>query len=227
MYVMHRGPEPKRRIQAIALVIVFFGMLGGLGYGATRILEAESTLSPTPPPKVSKVLGSKTKTRTFTAGQLSINLPQDWEEYPDPEAPKGSVSWRNTAGNKGLRVIRLFTAGLPADYAVNHVLVVDPGEGRVLVTGGVSDNCTNFSSKGRDTAGDGRETARWNGVPFSCDTARFARNVVGLSSNATQDGVAVVGAGGTKHSFSMTYNDADATPDFSIFTAAVDSIRVQ
>lgn len=229
MYIMNRRPHPKRRLQSAVLAVLVVGVLVSSGVAARQYLDTDTKISPTPAPVVSKVLGAKSKTRTYTAGPdnlVSIDLPQDWEKFTPDSAPPGSYSWRNTAGNKGVRTITLYLDAIPQDFAVNRVLAVEGAENRIVTLGSVSDNCVNFSGQGRQTAGTGKSPARWEGVRFTCDTGNYVRNVVGISSAATPSAVKLTGVSGT-HQLFITYTDSDATPNHAIFTAAVESLRVK
>lgn len=228
MYVVNRLPKSKRRLRSALFALLFVGILGAAGAAAMQYFEAETTISKTPEAKVTKVLGSETKVRNFAAGVITIDLPQDWEQFTPADTKPGSYSWRNTAGNKGVRVITAYVDGnIPKDLAVNRVLAVQGEEDRIILRGSVSDNCTNFVASGRmPHSGSGKEPARWDGVQFTCDTANYVRNVVGISSPEGPNMVKLTGKSGA-HQVFLTYNDAGATPDHSIFTSAIESLRVR
>ncbi len=229
MYVMNRLPNPKRRVRSAVLSVLFVGALIGSGAAAWQYVDTDTKISPTPAPVVSKVLGAKSKTRTYTAGPndlVRIDLPEDWEKFTPVSSLAGSFNWRNTSGNKGVRVITLYVDAIPNEFAVNRVLAVEGVENRIVAVGGVSDNCVNFSGQGRQATGSGKSPARWEGVQFTCDSGNYTRNVVGISSAATPGAVKLTGAGGT-HQLFITYTDADATPNHSIFTAAIESLRLK
>lgn len=226
---MNRRHYPKRRARSAIVAVLVVGALIGSGVSAWQYMDTDTKIGPTPAPVVSKVLGAKSKTRTYTTGPgdlVNIDLPQDWEKFTPASALAGSYNWRNTAGNKGVRTITLYVDAIPQDFAVNRVLAVEGVENRIITLGGVSENCVNFSGQGRDTTGSGKAPARWEGVRFTCDTGNYVRNVVGISSAATPGAVKLTGTSGA-HQLFVTYTDSDATPNHSIFTAAVESMRLK
>lgn len=227
MYVINHQPYRRRRIRTAIVALAFVGLLIGGASLAPRLLTADTQISEPPPPKVTKVLGTQTKVRVFTAGPLKLDLPDDWEAFTPEDAPAGSYSWRNTKGNKGVRVLTAYLDNLPADMAVNRVLAVAADGDKLTLYGSVSDNCTEFVAGGRaPVGGNGREPARWSGVQFVCDTGNYNRNLVGISSPDGQNMVRLTGPSGT-HRIFLTYYDADIAPKFGIFTAAAESLRLR
>ncbi len=227
MYIVNRLPTPKHRARTIAVSLLVVGVIAGSGAAAWQNLDSDTKISRTPAPVVSKVLGAKSKTRNFTAGPVSLDLPRDWEQFTPETAPAGSVSWRNTAGNKGVRIITLYIDAIPTEYPLNRVLAVEARDNRITLLGGVSDNCVNFSGQGRVVSGgNGKSPARWEGVQFTCDTANYVRNVVGISSAELPGAVNLNGTTGSHRLFAV-YTDADASPNHSLFTTAIESLRVK
>jgi hypothetical protein len=222
---MNRAPKPKRRLHTAGLAMMFVGTLIGVAFAAQQYMETDTSISATPGPRVTKVLGVQDKTKEFAVGNVSLRLPNDWEVFKAPDVPAGATSWRNTVGNKGVRVITLYVDNIPAGLAVNRVLAVQGAEDRMLPMSSVSENCTNFVDGGRG-AGSGQAPARWDGVRFICDTGNFVRNVVGTSSPDGVNTVRLTGKTGGSHQLFLTYTDADATPNHQIFTAAVESLRM-
>lgn len=227
MYIMNRAPKPKRRLHTAGLALMFVGALLGMAFAAQQYMETETAISATPEARVTKVLGTQDKTKEFTAGLVNLRLPNDWEAFKAPDVPAGAYSWRNTAANKGVRVITVYIDSLPRELPVNRVLAVQSSEDRIIAMGSVSENCTNFIDGGRNASGNGRAPARWDSVRFTCDTANYVRNVVGTSSADGVNMVSLTGKRSGSHKLFMTYTDADATPNFPLFSAAVESVRLQ
>lgn len=227
MYIINRTPPPKRHKRAL-LVVGLLVVLAGVGvvFGP-RYFQPDTKISRTPEPKVTKVLGIESKLRTFTAGPLTLSLPQDWQPFTPLDAPPGSYSWHNTAKTKGVYTLTAYIDNLPKDMAVNRVLAVESAGDRIAMRGGVSDNCINFVAAGRAVGGgSGREPARWAGVQFICDTGNYSRNVVGISSPDGQNMVKLTGPG-SSHQIFLTYNDTDVSSNYTTFTNAIESLRLR
>lgn len=220
MYIMNRHHQRRgRKTVGFTVALLAVGLTAAV-WAAIPYLKPQTTLGPTPDAKITKVLGAEKATKQFQAGPVSLSLPDDWEAFTASDGAVRAHSWRNTKNNKGMRVISLYVDNVPRDMAVNRLLVVQPNGSRLVTVSGVSDNCSEFNSEGRTaTSGDGRTPARWQNVSFICDSANYLRNVVATNS------VSVTGASGT-HELLLTYNDADATPRFDIFTSAVESVQL-
>lgn len=227
MYILNRQSYRKRRRLAVLAAVLLVAGLGGAGWVGLQYIKPETTIGPTPEAKVTRVLGTEKASKQFQAGPANLSLPDDWEAFEPTDLPAGAYSWRNTKGNKGVRVISLYIDNIPRQLAVNRVLVVQSSGNQMVTVGGVSDNCSEFNSQGRTPdKGTGQTPARWQNVAFLCDSANYSRNVVGTGSTDGVNSVRLDGAGGSHEVFLM-YNDADATPRFDIFTAAVESLRLR
>lgn len=225
---MNRGPKPKRLLQKAAFLTLVLTVLGGSGVVAQQYLQAETNIGPAPPAVVTKVLAAETSVKNFDAGPVSLALPKDWEAFKEAGVPDTAYSWRNTAKNKGVQVMTAYVDAMPtAPIAFNRVLVVEAAEDRMQVAGSVSDNCVDFVENGRTPGtGTGKVTARWNGVQFLCDSANFSRDVVGIASTESINGITLHGQSGAHHVF-LTFSDASISPKNEIFAAAVDSLHVR
>lgn len=234
MYIMNRRTKSISRARFVLVSLLAVGVLASSAAAARQYIDTDTKISATPEPVVTKVLGAKSKTRTVKTGPgniISIDLPKDWEQFsPDSLTAStpvldGSYSWRNTIGNRGVRVITIYIDTVPNDLPLNRVLAVQAVDNRIVALGNVSDNCTNFSGQGRQMTGSGRSPARWEGVQFTCDAANYGRNVVGISSAATPGAVKLTGVSGSRQ-ISIVYTDADATPKQALFAAAIESFRL-
>lgn len=228
MYIMNRRIGGGHRAHIVMVGLLIVGGIAGSAFAAKQYLQADTQISPPPPPVVSKVLGAANETREFNAGPVTLQLPKDWEQFTPQDAQAGSHSWRNTKGNKGVRVLTIYIDVVPRTPVYNRILAVDPAGDRMIPLGSVSDNCTNFAESGRvqnGAGGNGQAAARWEGVQFTCDTAMYSRNVVGISSTEAPGLVRLAGSNGP-HQLAVIYNDADATPNHNLFVSAVESIRL-
>lgn len=226
MYVMNRGPRPKHRLQTTVASLLTVGLLVGGVIGARQYFTAETKIGPTPAATVTKVLAAESKTKAFNAGVLSISLPQDWEAFKAPDVAPSAYSWRNTVKNKGVEIITAYIDMVPVEFAMNRMLPVEAADDHIQQLGGVSDNCADFVEGGRNPVnGKGKVAARWSGIQFLCDNANFNRDVVGIASVGDVNGVTLTGPSGKHHIF-VTYTDANATPDHSIFTNAIETLQI-
>jgi hypothetical protein len=203
------------------------GLLVGSIIGARQYFTAETQISATPAPVVTKVLGAQTSLKTFNTGVIRIDLPKDWEAFRAPDVPPAANSWHNTFKNRGVQVITAYVDTIPDQFATNRVLVVEAAGDHIQQLGGVSENCADFVEGGRSPSlGNGKAPARWNGIQFVCDNANFNRDVVGISSAGAVNGVTLTGLSGPHRVF-LTFTDASASPNHTVFTDAIDSLRVQ
>jgi hypothetical protein len=172
------------------------------------------------------VSASRESPKTITEKFYTFELPHDWEAFQLEQAPPNALSWRNTADNKGVRVITVYLDGAPANFAVNRVLPVQAAGERFGVVSDVSDNCTNFTEPLKPNPTD-TAPAKWQNVSFICDTGNFARNVVGTGSAEGLNTVKLTGATMGQHSIFITYIDASGSPNFSIFTTMLRSFSLR
>jgi hypothetical protein len=167
--------------------------------------------------------------KNFDNRLFSLDLPNDWEATIVEGAPAGSQSWRNTANNKGVRLITLYLDAVPANFAINRVVAVEPVENHLTVLGDVSDNCINFTTadKQASAATAGKAPAKWQNVDFICDTGNYIRNVVGTGSAKSLNAAKLTGASGGPHNVFFTYTDNSSSPNFGIFTAMLQSFKLK
>jgi hypothetical protein len=91
--------------------------------------------------------------------------------------------------------------------------------------GDVSDNCTTFTN-GADSH-QATQAAKWDGLPFLCDTGNYERDVVGIVSSDGSNTVKVTGTTGATHRFFITYTDNSPSPDYTVFTAALRTFQAK
>lgn len=226
LYVAGQHLSRKRRVgKVIATILIVAIVIGSLGFTIKTFLDGDTTISSTPAPSTSKITASESTKQQISTQLFAFDLPADWQPTTSPSQPYRLHSWQNTAGNKGVRVLTVYVDGAP-QTAVNRSLPVQANGARLVMLGGVSDNCVNFTQAAKETSSDSLP-GKWHGVDFLCDTANYARNVVGTSSPDGVNTVRLSSATNGQHTFFFAYTDNSATPDYNIFTDAINSFRLK
>ena len=220
------GHRAKRRHAGKVLleVVLVLAAIAAAILAGKHFLSADTSITDAPPATTSHVSAPTRSTKHIDESFFSLDLPDDWEPTKPPNEPYKIYAWQNTSQNKGVRTLHLYVDGAPR-LAVNRVLPIQADGARLVMLGDVSDNCVNFTDGAKST-GSSSLTGKWRGVNFLCDTANDQRDVVGASSPGKVDGVTLSSASG-RHSFFFVYTDNSATPDYSIFTDAVNSFRLK
>lgn len=229
MYILHRRRQRPHVITAVVILIVLAG--AGTMFGKDYF-AAETTIGPTPAAVVSTVRDSRSAVKKINDPLYTFEIPQDWEAFQPAEqtttAPT-SKSWRNTKGNKGVRVITLYLDSVPVNFAVNRAVALRPEGSHLTVSGDVSDNCVAFTGSDKVAQGSaaGKAPAKWQGVDFICDTGNYLRNVVGSGSAGAINSTKLSGPSAGAHSVFLTYTDSNASPSFGIFTDMLQSFELK
>jgi len=210
----------KWKLLALAIVLV---LLGAGALWAKFYLRANTVIDPPPPAVTTQVTGNKEATKQFDEGLFTIDLPKDWVFTGHETARYSVYSWHNTKENPGVQQLQIYVDTIPADLGVNRVLPVQ-GEGNRAVPTTVSDTCANFT--GNKVPGSATTPAKWDGIDFLCDLANYERDVVGTSSTDGINMVRLTGSRGT-HKIFFAYTDNSGTPNFTIFTNAVQSFQLK
>lgn len=205
--------------------IIILLAIGGYIF-AKNFLKADTSISPAPPPKVTKITDGTGKKKTFDEKYFTIQLPDDWKFTGRTVTSLSNIyTWKTTVKNPGpgVRQLQIYY-DTPSDLGVNHVLPVESNGNQVVPTSPVSDNCTAYISdkdKGRRNV-----PAKYH-VNFLCNSADYLDDVVGTSS---PDGINVVKVTGPKtgtHRVFFKYTDHSSNPQYIIFTDAVQSFRLK
>jgi hypothetical protein len=169
------------------------------------------------------------KTKTYDEPDFTIDLPLAWQQVPRPAGPYQSYTWQTSEKNTNGQKIVVYEDSIPANIAVNRVLIVH-GEGDHIATEGVaSDNCIQYTISGAAHLGEFGAPAKWQGINFICDVSNEARDVIGTSSS---DGVNQVIAKSQSnpgtHKFFFYYDNQNyATPNYTAFYNAIQSLRMK
>lgn len=169
------------------------------------------------------------KTKTYTEPDFTIDLPTSWQETARPPGPYQSYNWSTSSGGTDGEQLVVYEDSIPANIAVNRVLIVN-AEGDHIATDGVaSDNCFQYTISGAARLGEFGAPAKWQGVSFICDVSNQARDVIGTSS---MDGVNQINmksqSSATVHKFFFTLdNENYANPNYTTFYNAIQSFRMR
>jgi hypothetical protein len=175
-----------------------------------------------------KVSYDQAAIKHYDEGDFGIDLPAAWQPVPRPPGPYNSFSWQRSDHSTNGEEITVYEDTIPANFAVNKVVIVDPGVDRVSTKGGVSDNCSTYTKNVSQVNNQVGAPARWQGVDFLCDQANQERDVIGTSST---DGVNTLilqsPSKGTKHKFFFTYTNHSTNPDYTVFYNVLSSFTMQ
>jgi hypothetical protein len=142
----------------------------------------------------------------------------------DSPAPAGS--WKGDSGEDAARRLDVYVGAVPAALAINRLLPVAANDGRLDITGTVSDNCVNFTDKTARAIATGIASAKWDGVNFICDMGNYERDVVAIGSEQGINTVTLIGASAGRQQVLLVYTDNNANPDYNIFNTIVRSFRL-
>jgi hypothetical protein len=222
MYILHYRRKRTRSLLIFAVLLI---ALGAGAYYSRGLLDTRTEIGPTPAAVYSTVTDKRPKPKAFDEKLYSFMLPNDWEKFNLENAPVGSLSWRNTKDNRGVRVITVYTDASVADLAVNRALPLQSSDDHFMITGDVSDNCVNFTTG--QAGGKEKIPAKWQTVDFICDTGNKYRNVVGIGAPGEPTGVALTGKTTGKHSIFITYTDSSPNFNASDFGEMIKSFRLK
>ncbi len=214
----------KRHVVLVWFVIIILLAGAGCYIFVKYFMKSDTSISAPPAPAVSHVIAGDEKTKKFDEGSFTINLPLDWKFISHQSAVYNIYTWHNTKKNPGVEQLQVYVDTIPSDLGVNRVLPVQ-GSGNQIVATTVSDNCANFT--GDKVPGSTRTPAKWANVNFLCDLGNYVRDVVGTSSSDGVNVVKLTGPTTGTHALFFAYTDNGPTPDFTIFTDAVQSFRLK
>ncbi|HSW80308.1 MAG TPA: hypothetical protein VLG47_06030 [Candidatus Saccharimonadales bacterium] len=206
--------------------IIILLAIGGVIF-AKYFLKSDTTISPPPPAVIKTVTDGNGRTGTFDEGVFSIKLPSDWKFIGHQQSPYNIYSWKNT--NKppgaGARQLQIYYDTIPLGMGVNRVLPVYD-EGDHVLADTVSEICQNLYPNVK-LPGSSHAPAKYHNVNFLCDFENYALDVVGTSSADGVNTVKVTSSTSGTHKVFFRYSDRSASPNFTIFTDAVESFRLK
>ncbi len=227
-YRIHNRPPSKRKSRIIALIlfIIFILLLVAGFFFVRNLLKPQATV--TKSKAVIKKVNFDTKVKTYDEGDFTIEMPVAWSPVPRPPGPYKSFTWQTS--NKGTdgEDITVFEDVIPVNYAVNRMQVVAAAGDRLTLIDSVSDNCSKYTKNTTPINNQVGVPAKWQGVDFLCDQSNLQRDVIGTGST---DGINTVilqsPTTGVQHKFFFAYTDHNISPDYTVFSQALQSFKMK
>jgi len=226
MYRLGERKHSRRRMYAwlsgLLMVLVIGSAIG------IRMLHADTVIGNTPKVVVRKISYDTPKVSVFEGATFKITLPSDWKAMPVNDMPTPTYTWHGVSKDDAQRWIDIYVdnGGL-AEFSVNRVISVEPNGITLTLTSDVSDNCTGFTGGVSVGPGQSHVQAKWQGVPFLCETGNYSRDVVGIVSADGLNDVNITGPAKGLHRYMFVYTDNSNSPDYKIFTDALRSFMAK
>lgn len=201
-------------------------ILAATVFAISALARPDTTISPPPPPKVSKITYDQTQTKHFDEPLFGIDLPPDWKLTSLENTPSTIYQWSGTTKDDETRSLKLYVDNTPATLGVNRAVAVQANGNKLLVESDVSDNCANFTQPSSSEPVVATH-AKWNGSNFLCDLGNYIRDVVGTSSPQGINVVTLTGSITGKHNLFFTYTDNSPSPDYVTFINALKSFQLK
>lgn len=226
MYRLGQRKEQKRKrktrwfvvtLIVIAVIIVLIIYLLSLLKPNTTIQQSAPTVK-----KVS--YDEKQTTKKYDQPDFTITLPISWQAQPRPAGQYQSYVWTNINKNKNGENLTIYQDTIPLKFAVNRVIILEPGIDKMSIKGDLSDNCVMYTKSQAYTSSSVGVPARWQGVDFICDQGNYQRDVIGTSSVQGINTVILKSPStGKEHKFFFTYTNNSINGDYTVFKDALNS----
>jgi hypothetical protein len=223
MYQLGKRSTHTKRALLVALVALLIALATTGLLLANHYLKPDTKLAQAQG-LVTVVTAQRGEVQQINEPVFSLEIPKNWKAVTAPKNPYNIYSWRGTTTEDAPRSLDIYVDTIPANFVVNRLMPVQVADNRLVILNTVSDNCANFTGIGTQTPKPDSVKAKWAGVDFLCDMANINRNVTGIGSVGGINTVTLSGPSG-KHSFFFTYTDNSGQPDFTIFTAALQSFK--
>ncbi len=220
-------PWQNYRQRAVAMVVIVLLVVSATtawlienNRGTTIIHNASA--------KTTTVSAASPTVQTFNEATFSIQLPNDWKLISHTNEPYNVYTWQDTTRYEDNRILNLYVDTIPSTAVsrLQPVTVV----GDHLQLGELSDACINFTGPPVTSAQAAQslpnQVAKWQGINFICNLSNYNNNSIGTSSVQGINTVTLSGPITGQHSFFFLYIDHNVHPDYSIFTNALTSFRV-
>lgn len=223
-----RGKKRKkwrRRILWFLLLLIFIVSIVALVIYIREQLKPKVVIKQAAATK--SYVAYNTKTKHYDEGDFGIDILLNWQNMPRAVGPYKTFTWQTSDSGTNGQVITIYEDTIPANFAVNRVMIVRGETDHLVEETSPSENCSKYT-KGTTTAQyQVGVPAKWQDVDFLCDQSNKQRDIIGTSS---LDGVnTVILKGGTSgtHKFFFTYSSYNvANPDYTPFTDALNSLRM-
>ncbi len=222
MYHVDKKVHRHRRARRTTIFIIVVLTLSGLIYGLFQLRINPQQDIRNAAPVSSKYDPDSAKKVDIKKPEFTMQLPAGWTEktvLPGTKEPTYSFK----SESKNAQLLDIFLGPVPDRYALNKAIVVTP-QGNGLAYDVVSENCTKFTdAKKADNTG--RVLAKWQDVDFYCDTANYARAVVGTISKNGLNTVKTIGKTTDVYNVFIVYIDNNITPDYTTLYSILGSIQ--
>lgn len=220
MYRLGERKHSRRRMYSwlagLAVLLVTGAVVG------IRMLHADTFIGNTPQPVIHTISYATPQVGTFEGLTFKIMLPSDFKVMPTTDTPVPTYTWHGTTKTDNDAWIDIYVDANMANFALNHVVSVQANGSMLNVTSEVSDTCTNFTGA---TVGAGQTSiqAKWQGLPFLCETGTYTRDVVGIVSADGLNTVNISGPLKGMHHYFFVFTDNSNSPNYQVFTDALKS----
>jgi hypothetical protein len=224
-----RGKKRRKWRKRLSWLIILLVIAGLISYAVVLILrelKPETTIKQATPIKTH--VSYETKTTRYKEANFTIDILKDWKQIPRPAGHYQTYTWQTSDSGTDGQVLTIYEDTIPANFAVNRVLIVR-GEGEHLVqTGTASDNCSKYTRDSKASAGQVGAAAKWQDVDFLCDQSNKQRDVIGTSSLDGVNTVIMKGPTAGQHKYFFSYASYNAAnPDYTPFYNALNTFKMQ
>ncbi|HEY4963537.1 MAG TPA: PsbP-related protein [Candidatus Saccharimonadales bacterium] len=222
--VKKKSHKKRNILLVVILIAIIILLLLGL-YFAKKYIHSNTKINQSKA-QVSTYSGSANGSlKTYSASDFSFQMPSGWTEVPLKNSEYNMFEWQTGTGAK-YQTIQIFEDTIPANFAVNHVLIVQANQNQVTAIGSPSDNCQNFTN-GHITSTQVGYPAKWQNVSFNCDLNNTLRDTVGTSSARAINSVTLVSPTNAHHSFFFLYTDHAVEANYGDFEQLISSFTLQ
>lgn len=216
------GRVTKRRIAALVLLLVIAA--GGV-FVYQWFLESTQAVITTSPGATRTVQGTVEQKQRIDEPVFAFELPANWKKVAPLNVIHTNYRYQSAKKDSENRFITIYMDNLPTSMAVNKVMPL-MAQGVKVQHGTMSAQCTEFPAV---AAHPDRlvAPAEWEGVKFLCDKDNSLRNIIGTAAPGAINAVKLTGATQGTHTFFITYEDHNYSPDYHIFDKMLDSFEVK
>ncbi|HET6924222.1 MAG TPA: hypothetical protein VFH39_00125 [Candidatus Saccharimonadales bacterium] len=225
MYRLGERKHSRRKLYAWLggfLVLLFAGAIV-----AVYLLHADTVISQTPAPVVRRLTYAAPKTTVYEGATFKISLPEGWKTMAVTDMPTPTYTWHGTGKTDGNRWLDVYVDADLTTLSLNRAVSVAAHGNGVSATSDVSDNCASFIGNAKPAPHQTYVPAKWHDLPFLCETGTYARDVVGTVSADGLNNVTISGPASGKHHYMFTYTDNSASPDYKVFTDALQTFQAK
>jgi len=168
------------------------------------------------------------KTKRYEEANFGVDIPVGWEKAAPPGGQYKTHTWQTSEKGTNGQVITIYEDTIPANFAVNRVLIVRGENINLNIEGSASENCSQYTRGGSTTPSGVGALAKWQDIEFICDQGNKQRDVIGTSSRDGINTVILKGPLSGQHRYFFTYSNYNsANPDYTPFYETLQSFRMK